>query len=834
MLHKSFASTIAVAAIAALFVSTLSAEATVYGTPAVTELSGLRSINDGLGTGSNTFPDSTISWTVRRDDDQWVYTYAIDARSNETEILAIAIDLNDSVTMIGDTLPALEVRSITGGPTNLTATTTFGDVPIPATGGIEGAVDVRRPTGSFGRFIQLEVTVRSRFAPVYGHFAYGDPALAPSTFEMTANDGLSDPTSDDPTDFVVVPGGPAPIHVDESVPGGTSGTTWEDAFPTLQQALALAGPGDEIWVASGTYFPDEDGSTDSGNRNAAFQMAPGVAVYGGFAGGELSREERDPEGNPTILSGDLGQDDNGGLVGNNAFHVVLALGADESTTLDGFVVTGGTGFYGSGLICSADSRLVVRDCVFTGNVSADVDGDPLLDELPIGDSGFPAGGCILCIQNDTRTEPIGDEGGPPDGLGDALDGGPSFVRCEISGNSIAGEVPSLGATIVFEATTATMNECRITGNEAAAGPGIGGFLISGDSTVAITNSQISGNIGSVAGGGLIVEGGGGFLAGNLITGNLGSVGGVFALAADYAVLVNCTVTGNAGGEDDEFFAVAGGVGAEDCSLEIINCIIWNNLAFGLTEIPPASISGGGAGAPVLITASLIENIEPWDDFSDVGNLFVSPVPPGAAPTTAGDYRPGDDSSPIDAGDFGSETFEYLRVLLGGDQPAAGEGELPPAFDIAASPRVLGRTVDIGAYEFLDHYYHWALPYFPRIVDPDVIGFSADPNMDGVSNGLSFVTATSPVVPSPAADGVASTGEGTIVFEFRRNPDAEYLNPDIEISFDLETWLSTSNEIPGVDVSAEEMFGFVEYTVEVDQDLRGFVRQVYDAPAPGGP
>ena len=58
-----------------------------------------------------------------------------------------------------------------------------------------------------------------------------------------------------------------------------------------------------------------------------------MRVYGGFAGSEESRNERDWASRPTVLSGDVQGD---GHRGNNAYHVVV--GANESR-LDGVVVT---------------------------------------------------------------------------------------------------------------------------------------------------------------------------------------------------------------------------------------------------------------------------------------------------------------------------------------------------------------------------------------------------------------------------------------------------------------------------------------------------------------
>ena len=91
------------------------------------------------------------------------------------------------------------------------------------------------------------------------------------------------------------------IYVDSSATGGDNGTSWVDAYADLQTALGTASPPDSIWVAEGTDYP-----SSAGNRDSTFQLLEGVAVYGGFAGGETSVSQRDWAANVTVLSGDIG------------------------------------------------------------------------------------------------------------------------------------------------------------------------------------------------------------------------------------------------------------------------------------------------------------------------------------------------------------------------------------------------------------------------------------------------------------------------------------------------------------------------------------------------
>jgi hypothetical protein len=47
------------------------------------------------------------------------------------------------------------------------------------------------------------------------------------------------------------------IYVDDNASEGEDGTSWSTAHKYLQDALAVAESGDEIWVAEGTYKPDQ-------------------------------------------------------------------------------------------------------------------------------------------------------------------------------------------------------------------------------------------------------------------------------------------------------------------------------------------------------------------------------------------------------------------------------------------------------------------------------------------------------------------------------------------------------------------------------------------------
>ncbi|MFN8475442.1 MAG: hypothetical protein U0822_24875 [Anaerolineae bacterium] len=120
------------------------------------------------------------------------------------------------------------------------------------------------------------------------------------------------------------------------VPGGAGtkdGTSWANA-KDLAAALTAANSGDELWVKAGTYKP-----TTTSDRTATFTLKSGVALYGGFAGAETQRSQRNWTTNVTILSGAIGTVNN---TSDNSYHVVVGSLVDSTAVLDGFTITGGS------------------------------------------------------------------------------------------------------------------------------------------------------------------------------------------------------------------------------------------------------------------------------------------------------------------------------------------------------------------------------------------------------------------------------------------------------------------------------------------------------------
>ncbi|QNA44166.1 Ig-like domain-containing protein [Lacibacter sediminis] len=168
------------------------------------------------------------------------------------------------------------------------------------------------------------------------------------------------------------------MYVSKNVTGFIQdGNSWATAFKTLQDALAnVNGCTRQIWIAKGTYYPDEGVGAINNDRNATFSLKEGVSIYGGFSGIETSIDQRNLTLNKTVLSGDIDQNDNGGIASqaNNSYHVVDGSNARNAPiTIDGFTIKGGNAlghfFYeelGAGI--HGGSGKVVN-CIFTENIA---------------------------------------------------------------------------------------------------------------------------------------------------------------------------------------------------------------------------------------------------------------------------------------------------------------------------------------------------------------------------------------------------------------------------------------------------------------------------------
>ncbi|MHC4864377.1 MAG: S8 family serine peptidase [Planctomycetota bacterium] len=352
-------------------------------------------------------------------------------------------------------------------------------------------------------------------------------------------------------------------------PGVKDGTSWEDAFSDLQDALGVAAvvpQVDEIRVGQGSYRP----APPDGDREATFQLINGLRLKGGYAGfGEPDPNARDINVYHTILSGDLNGDDV--AVSNpsnlkdeptraeNSHHVVTGSGTDGTAVLSGFTITAGrTGGSGAGMYNNYGSP-TVSSCRFVWNCA---------------ESG---GG----MSND--------------------DSSPRLTNCTISQNAGLGEnwgSGSGGGIHNAYYSNPRLTNCTISGNASGAGAGIYNFFYSSPT---ITNCTISGNTSEP-----VYSGG----------------GGIYCSQDSNPILTNCTIRGNVTTEH------GGGIYCRDHSDPIIiNCILWDNspeqIYVRSGEIPfvtyYSDVEGGWEGMgnidadPVFVDANGPDNIAGTED-----------------------------------------------------------------------------------------------------------------------------------------------------------------------------------------------------------------------------
>ncbi|MEM6452537.1 MAG: DUF4114 domain-containing protein [Cyanobacteria bacterium P01_D01_bin.105] len=231
------------------------------------------------------------------------------------------------------------------------------------------------------------------------------------------------------------------IFVNQQATTGGDGTSWQSAYQTLNAALTNASDGDEIWVASGTYTPGTA-------RSDSFDIDKGVSIYGGFAGSEANRSDRDFIQNLTILSGDLG-------AAGKSHHVVTTNSATQ-VRLDGIVVqdgdtTGDTNNSdGGGIYNQSTGKLLLENVIVQNNIASD------------------------------------------DGGGIRNDGELIIVNSTVANNQANGTAPTTGGGGLLNTASA---QATIIGSTFSNNSALNGGAIRNDNTLALINTTLSGNTG---------------------------------------------------------------------------------------------------------------------------------------------------------------------------------------------------------------------------------------------------------------------------------------------------------------------------------------------------
>ena len=213
------------------------------------------------------------------------------------------------------------------------------------------------------------------------------------------------------------------LRVDADAPPGGDGQSWLTAYNDLQDALdqAAGDPSvEELWVAQGVYLPDR-GTADP---LLSFVVHPSLDIYGGFAGNETQREQRDPSTRIVVLSGAIDPD--------NDVHtlqvVIVTVGSGPDTILDGLVITEGKavgprqdGTDEGGGLFAINASPTVRQCTLINNTAARTGGGAL------------AGG-MLQTPHFFNCDFIGNHTAVQATLGGAYSGTGELTNCRFSDN----------------------------------------------------------------------------------------------------------------------------------------------------------------------------------------------------------------------------------------------------------------------------------------------------------------------------------------------------------------------------------------------------------------
>lgn len=458
----------------------------------------------------------------------------------------------------------------------------------------------------------------------------------------------------------VVPTTPGRVYVNHAAGGANNGTSWTDAFTSLQAGIDNSFSGDELWVAKGTYKPSatyELANTTSRYRH--FRIPNSVSIYGGFVSGQTDTSQRSNYGiggsNETILSGDLNGDDNYTVtpwtgVSDNSYHVIYhPAGTCMGLTsrLNGCTIQGG---YANSTAADPNPDADGGGMLLTDNTSILFNGVNLINNYALKQGGgiYASGGATtIHFSNLTITKNIAS------GTANETGGGGMAIynaTASISNGTISNNTATTdgGGLLVSTGATLTITSTTISSNTADDGGGIyldnagttinatgltlssntsaddgGAIFLSDGCSMTATELTVTGNSATGTtglGGGIIISGSSTLnandvtVSNNSASGSEGQGGGIYlAGASSNLQLTDFSITGNTASASINNETGGGGLAIYDGTASLNEGTISNNIA---------TIDGGGilvaAGADVTVTNTTISS----NTADDGGGIYV--------------------------------------------------------------------------------------------------------------------------------------------------------------------------------------------------------------------
>ena len=379
-----------------------------------------------------------------------------------------------------------------------------------------------------------------------------------------------------PSTFVFASTQPTILYVKPTALVSGAGNSWVNAFKTVQEALAVSDQCTEIWVAAGT----------NAAANDPIELKSGVQLYGGFAGTEGSRAQRNWTNNVSVL------------VGNETDPVIQngssSAGVSRSAVVDGFTIAARNTQAG---IVNYGASPTIRNCTFSKFAAPaiwnNISSSPLIDNCTFATNDATATG--LAVVYNFYASPV-------------------ITNCLFVGNK-----GLFSSAIENNHGGAAIGNCRFVNNSGL----FGAIWNEGSANSLIVNSIFQTNSSSGDAAAIVNSDSSAVtISGCLFLSNTGyRVGAINHRSTGTCSVLNSTIYDNRSTAQFSGAAIVQSSG----NLQIRNSILWRNRDGAIaSNIEASQVSS--SGGTLSISNSCIENLSAYAGNNNIqyDPLFVDP------------------------------------------------------------------------------------------------------------------------------------------------------------------------------------------------------------------